>query len=122
MASTRMKNLKRNYCLETTQNNNQSEYKLYKYKKIPTESVMPGLGINVGNMGGAYYHNVLSNNTCSIESELFGIGSSNLVKEKAKVRPQLNQLDDKSFFKLPNVYLPNPLAVEKNQRPKGPFC
>ena len=28
-------------------------------KKIPTKSVLPDLGINVGNMGNAYYHNIL---------------------------------------------------------------
>ena len=31
-------------------------------KKMPNKSVLPDLGINVGNMGNAYYHKILSNN------------------------------------------------------------
>ena len=31
-------------------------------------------------------------------------------------------MPEKEFFELPKKFLPEPLVVEKHQRPKGPFC
>lgn len=122
MASTNMKNASRNYCLEKQLNANHEKYNFYKYKKIPVNSELPNLGINMGNMISGYYHNVLSNNTCDIESNLYGIGSSDLISGPKNVYPDLNKLNNISFFKnkIPN-FLPEPLIIEKNQRPNGPY-
>ena len=122
MASTNMKNAPNNYCLEKQLNVNHANYNFYKYKKIPVNSNLPSLGINVGNMISGYYYNILSNNTCDIESNLYGIGTSNLINGPKNVYPDLNKLNNINFFKnkIPN-FLPEPLIVEKNQRPDGPY-
>ena len=121
MASTSLKNLPGLYCKETTANRLNSDYLVFKNKKIPKTSVLPGLGINAGNMAGAYTHSILSNNTADLESYLFGIGTSNLVKTFSKPNPRLNQLDNLKFFEKPGYSMPNPLVVENRQRPTGPF-
>ena len=91
------------------------------YQKIPAKSAFPDLGINVGNMAGAYTHSILSNNTADLESYLFGIGTSNLVKTFHKPAQTLNTLDNLKFFEKPGYAMPNPLVVENRQRPTGPF-
>ena len=74
-------------------------------------------------MRSAYNQNVLSNNTTDIESNLFGIGSTNLAKPKSsKFKPSINDRNTCKFFDRPQLILPNDLVVDKNQRPTGPFC
>ena len=68
-----------------------------------------------------YNNNVLSNNASDIESALFGIGSTNLVKQKPAVKPDLNCMGNVKFFNRLEGTLPKPLVVEKFQRPIGPF-
>jgi hypothetical protein len=121
MASTRLKNLPREYLREKKINQDINTYEMDINKKIPTTSVLPALGVNVGNMGNAYYHNVLSNNTCDIESNLMGINSTNLVEKKSQFQPQLNELPFKKFFELPTAFVPEPMVINHNQRPGGPF-
>tara|TARA_B100000795_G_scaffold35514_1_gene23429 strand:- start:105 stop:473 length:369 start_codon:yes stop_codon:yes gene_type:complete len=121
MASTSLKNLPGIYCRETSANNQNSEYLVCKDKKIPKKSVFPDLGINVGNMAGAYTHGVLSNNTADLESYLFGIGTSNLVKTFQKPTQKLNRLDNLKFFEKPGYNMPKPMVIENRQRPIGPF-
>ena len=84
-------------------------------------SVLPGLVTNVANSGNAYYHNILSKNTCDIESDLMGINSTNLVEKKPQFQPQLNTLPFKKWFELPTAFAPEPLVINHNQRPGGPF-
>ena len=122
MASTRLHNSKKDYSIQQKQKRNMEQYHVYKYSKIPTQTHLAGFGINAGKMNAGYYHNTLSNNACAIESNLFGIGSTNLVEKQKTFHPSLNTVSEKNFFETPNVFLPNPLAVERNQRPKGPFC
>ena len=58
-----------------------------------------------------------SQNSVEIESALFGINSTNLVNPQKPVVPELKYLPSVSYFeKLPN-FMPEPLVVEKNQRP-----
>jgi len=121
MASTSMKNLPGNYRKDQKEQHLNREYLVYKNKKIPLNSALPGLGTNMGNMSGGYTHNILSNNTPDLESYLFGIGTSNLVKPFVKPRQDLNTLDNLSFFQKPGYCMPKPLVVENRQRPTGPF-
>ena len=74
-----LKNSPGEYCLEQKAFNNQINYRGYKYSQVPLRSAMPGLGINVGNMRGGYFNNVLSNNASNIESHLYGIKQIELV-------------------------------------------
>jgi hypothetical protein len=114
MASTRNKNTTGDYCLEKARFMKREKYHLYKTKRTAYNNNLPCVGINVGYMP----NNVLSWNSTQIESNLFGIGSTNLVKPKDSVHPRLKELEEIAFFERMNTYIPEPLAMEANQRPE----
>ena len=116
-----LKNSPGQYCLEQKAFKNQVQYREYTYSQVPVNSKLPGLGINVGNMRGGYFNNVLSNNASNIESHLYGIKQIDLTKPKTQFVAELNKLPEQKWFKTPRVFVPEPLVVEKNQRPVGPF-
>ena len=122
MASTRLNNSAGEYCLQQRGYNRALDFELYKFKCIPKESSMPGLGVNMAMMINGYNNNVLSRNASDVESALFGINSTNLVKPRPPVYCQAKTLPVASFFPLPKKFIPEPLVVEKCQRPIGPFC
>ena len=122
MASTRLNNSAGEYCLQQRGYNRALDFELYKFKCIPKESAMPGLGVNMPMMTNGYNNNVLSRNASDVESALFGINSTNLVKPRPPVYCQYKTLPIASFFPLPKKFIPEPLVVEKCQRPIGPFC
>lgn len=116
MASTCNKNSPADYCLEQRQNNQICDDRTYKYRRIAYNSAIPCVGVNVGGMP----NTTLSYNPTNIESSLYGIGSTNLVTHKPAVVPELKKLPNVAFFTRPHVLLPNPLVIEKNQRPVIP--
>ena len=116
-----LKNSPGQYCLEQKAFKDQVQYREYTYSQVPVSSKLPGLGINVGNMRGGYYNNILSNNASNIESHLYGIKQIDLTKPKTQFVAELNKLPEQKWFKTPRVFVPEPLVVEKNQRPVGPY-
>ena len=116
-----LKNSPGEYCLEQKAFCNQQQYLHYKNSRVPQVNKLPGLGINAGNMSGGYYDNVLSNNTANIESNLFGIRQIDLTKKQTKFIPSLNKLGCQEFFKTPRIFVPEPLVIQKGQRPIGPY-
>ena len=116
-----LKNSPGEYCLQQKEFAQQNNYLHYKYSQIPLSSKLPGLGIYAGNMRGGYFNNILSNNASNIESHLYGIRQIDLTKPKTVFKPSLNHLCVQKFFKTPRVFVPEPLIVQKNQRPVGPF-
>ena len=117
-----LKNSPGMYALEQQCKSNHQQYLLNQQPQIPYQSKYAGFGTNVGAMKNGYYHNVLSNNAANIESHLFNIRAYDLTKPKQEFKPSLNKLDgDQTFFNRINVFLPEPLVVQKNQRPVGPF-
>ena len=116
-----LKNSPGEYCLQQKEFAQQNNYLHYKYSQIPLSSKLPGLGINAGNMRGGYFNNILSNNASNIESHLYGIRQIDLTKPKTVIKPSLNHLCVQKFFKTARVFVPEPLIVQKNQRPVGPF-
>ena len=84
---------------------------IHKYSQIPLNTKLPGLGINVGNMRGGYFNNVLSNNASNIESHLYGIKQIDLTKPKTTFVAELNKLPEQKWFKTPRVFVPEPLVV-----------
>ncbi len=122
MSSTHLNNSCGMYKLEQNINANIESTSMYKGQSIPSQSKFGNLGINNQRMIAGYYNNILSNNPTDIESQLYGIGSTNLVQKKDPVYPQLNRLDTETIVK-PNMplYIPQPLVVEKESRPTGPF-
>jgi hypothetical protein len=113
MASTRNKNTAGDYKLEQKNNTGISNYSSPAFYGQPQHTYFPGNGLLTGRMASEN----LSRNSCDIESQLFGIGSTNLETPKApcvaEILPHssLNVID-----RLP-ILVPEPLVVEKNQRP-----
>ena len=116
-----LKNSPGQYCLEQQGFKQQGQYLTYKYSQIPLNTKLPGLGINVGNMRGGYFNNVLSNNASNIESHLYGIKQIDLTQPKTTFVAELNKLPEQKWFKTPRVFVPEPLVVQKDQRPVGPY-
>jgi hypothetical protein len=121
MTSTCLKNLPGQYCNDQKREHLEREYLVYKGGVIPKESFLPDFGINAGKMSGAYSHKILSQNTPDLESFLFGIGTTNLVKPYRNPPMLVNKVDTIKFFNQTNAQMPIPLVVEKRQRPTGPF-
>jgi hypothetical protein len=81
-------------------------------------SANPDFGINAGHMS----RDVLSKNPINIENELYGLhmlnGKYQVKKRKYGFTPRINKLNNVKFFEKQEVtYIPEPLVIEKNQRP-----
>tara|TARA_Y100000389_G_C17364266_1_gene465391 strand:- start:544 stop:912 length:369 start_codon:yes stop_codon:yes gene_type:complete len=122
MADTSLKNSKCMYKQQQKSINKQFSHNSWKYKCISENTAFPCAGINMPMMTNGYNNNILTNNAPDIESLLFGIGSSNLVKPKDKVTPQYNCIDNIKFFNTMETIIPEPMIIERSQRPNGPFC
>ena len=59
----------------------------------------------------------MSNNPVNIESYLFGIDSTNLVKPRVYEQPELKQLQSLQIIDRMPMVMPEPLVIEKDQRP-----
>ena len=115
MASTRNKNTPGNYCLDQRQYAESRQYTTYKYSAAGEaySTKLPGNGLNPGQVP----WNTMSYNAPDIESFLFGINSTNLVNPQPCFTPELKRLETANVFKTETVYIPEPLVVEKYQRP-----
>ena len=115
MASTRSINNPANYCLEQRQNKLIKNYQLYENSSngSPYNPAIPSLGYMPSHMNS----NVFSQNSVEIESSLFGINSTNLVEQQKPIIPELKNIQFKSYFETLPLIMPNPLVLEKNQRP-----
>lgn len=122
MTDTSLKNSSGWYKQEQQAIGKQFSHNSWKYKCISENTAFPCAGINMPMMTNGFNNNILTNNAADIESQLFGIGSNNLVKPKKQVTPSYNCIDNIKFFNTLKTVLPDPLVVENNQRPKGPFC
>jgi hypothetical protein len=122
MASTHLKNSFQTYCQDQTRQARQYEIFVDKKTHIRSDICIPDLGIITQGLKGGYNNNVLSNNTADIESNLFGIGSTNLAKPKSyKFNPSINNRNSCEFFTRPSFAMPRALNIDSNQRPLGPF-
>ena len=115
MASTRSINNPANYCLEQRQNILLKDYRLYQNASngAAYDPAMPTLGYIPSHMN----RNVFSKNPVEIESALFGINANNLVEPQPDVVPQLKDIKFKSYFETLPLIMPNPLLLQKEQRP-----
>ena len=116
-----LKNSPGQYCLKQKEMRKHEDYLLSDKGQTPQESRMPELGVNVGNMRGGFYSNILSENASDIESTLFGIRQRDLTKPQEKKLFILKKIGTQEFFKTPRVFVPEPLVVQRDQRPVGPF-
>jgi hypothetical protein len=116
MASTRNKNTSLDYDLERKMNQNMHQHNLYIHSSNgrPITECMPTLGYIPSHMS----RDALANNPIDIESSLYGIGASNLVKPCEPINPRLRPIDFKEYFERPKeVVMPYPLIFDKNKRP-----
>jgi len=116
MSSTRNKNTPGDYLLEQRSNDAGCDYSTYEnssYGKA-TKTYYAGDGLLPGRIAPTN----LSYNACDIESQLFGIGSTNLVQTKRLVEPDFKTIKSLNMIdKLP-VFVPEDLVVDNNQRPQ----
>jgi len=113
MASTRNINTPGNYALEQQQYKHNQQYNLYKnsqYGEAYTTN-LPGNGLLPGQLPA----NKLSHNPIQIESFLFGINSTNLVKPEAPLVPELTHLESVNIYTKQPTIIPLPLVIEKNR-------
>ena len=114
MASTRNKNTKIEYFLEKRMNSQQRNYNYFansSYGRAYDEKLF-ALGSNPSKLP----RETLSRNPIDTESQLFGIGSSNLEIEKSYVQPQQKTLSYVSYFDKIPLVMPDPMVIYSNQR------
>jgi hypothetical protein len=112
MASTRNKNTPGNYSLEIEGKQAQAQYKMYESYSVPGETVQPGDGLLLGKVGPAK----LASNYCDIESQLRGIGLTNLVTPNPDVVPELNNLRSLNIIDRMPLIMPKPYIHSNVER------
>jgi hypothetical protein len=113
MSSTSSKNTPGNYEAEQFDFKKRRAYDNYHGRVINDNNLHPGDGLLSGRCPGT----ILSHNSIDIESELFGVGSTNLVHKKKKTEPNFKNLKSLSVYDKPMIIIPVPLVVPKYQRP-----
>ena len=122
MTSSNLKNSFEMYCQDQTRQQRLMLTRLDKDSQIRNDRCIPDLGINMQGLRGGYNSHLLSNNTADIESNLFGIGATNLAKPKIhRFNPSINDRNNCKFFDKPAFVMPSNLVINNNQRPSGPF-
>ena len=115
MATTRNKNTPGNYCLEQREFKQSENYTLYANSQygVAYNTNLPGNGLLPGQVS----WNKLSYNAADTESFLFGINSTNLVNPAPCFVPEIAKLSSVNIYEKEPVFIPEPLVIEKNQRP-----
>ena len=113
MASTRNKNTPGDYELEQNINIQINAYKTLRSSTFAYENYFAGDGLLVGKTP----RETICFNYCDVESELFGIGTTNLVKPKMPVVPSFNPIKSVTMINRIPILIPQPLVVEKGYRP-----
>lgn len=115
MASTRNKNTRTNYEIEQRNFDLANRYTFNPNSAhgLASSTHLPDVGLNPAQIP----YSQLSKNPVNIESYLFGIDSTNLVKARFYEQPQINQLESVRFIDRMPMVIPEPLVIEKNQRP-----
>ena len=115
MASTRNNNIRGEYDLEQQMNRHLTQYNVYKNSSqgTPWETHIPDVGYMPSNVS----RETFATNAVDVESMLRGTGESNLVEPKPKTVAQKVEVPYKSFFDRPVVATPEPLVLERFQRP-----
>ena len=118
MASTRNKNTAINYRLEMNSYNLSHNHLMYENAAhgAAYDTRWAGNGLNPGQMP----WNTMSSNSADIESFLKGINSTNLVNPAGPLNPDIYKLSSVHLFDKSPVYMPDPMVVERGQRPLIP--
>jgi hypothetical protein len=107
------------FLLLNRDNDIHSSYVQYHGYCIPYKSFHPGDGL----LGAKTAREVMAFNACDIESKLFGIGTTNLVKPLPEIQPKFNDVDANlrelqslSIIDRVELVMPEPLNVSKTER------
>ena len=107
------------FLLLNRDNDVHSSYVQYHGYCIPYKSFHPGNGL----LGAKTAREVMAFNACDIESKLFGIGTTNLVKPLPEIQPRfkdvdanLRELQSLSIIDRVELVMPEPLKVSNNER------
>lgn len=114
MASTRRVNNYNDYLIEQNTNEKTTGYLTHIPFGVPNTTHLPGKGLLQGQVAPTQ----IASNYCDIESNLRGIGSTNLVKQLKPVKPDIynhNSLD--IYDDKPPLIMPDPFTILTNQRP-----
>jgi hypothetical protein len=115
MTSTRNKNTDNDYKLEQQTNFKILNTNLYEGFNVPDKEIIPSIGA----ISSKRNRNALASNSVDIESSLFGINSTNLVKPAQPIEPLFKNIQEYNFFDRPNeIIMPYPLVFNNNNRPK----
>jgi hypothetical protein len=115
MASTRNRNTPGNYNLEQREYQQSQIYTLYPNSQYGAayNTKLPGNGL----LPAQIPWNKLSYNAPDTESFLFGINSTNLVNPAPCFVPEIVKLNSANIYEKTSIYMPEPLVIEKFQRP-----
>jgi hypothetical protein len=115
MTDTRKTNAPSDYCLEQEAYAQSRQHVFYPYGPFghAYDIALPCVGITPSHMP----RNTLSTNPVEIESALFGINSVNLVDPQPSVVPCLHTIPEVSYFERMKLRMPDPLVIERGQRP-----
>jgi len=114
MASTRRVNNYNDYLIEQNTNEKTTGYLTHIPFGVPNTTHLPGKGLLQGQVAPSQ----IASNYCDIESNLRGIGSTNLVQQLKPVKPDIynhNSLD--IYDDKPPLIMPHPFTILTNQRP-----
>lgn len=117
MSSTRNKNTIGDYKQEHQSYRRIIEYNSYKNSSYGTPMDADVCIPTIGPMPSNVSRETFADNAIDVESMLRGTGETNLVFPKQKTVPQTNSILHKSFFERPTVELPEPMILERFQRP-----
>ena len=112
MASTRNINNPNDYAMRQRLYSGAADYLSYEAFHVAEHPALPALYAP-----SFLPRDVLCSNSIDVESQLFGINSTNLVNPAAHVSPNTNKLPVISFFERQLCYMPANLVVDSNQRP-----
>ena len=115
MASTRNKNTPGNYYLEQRNLSLSRDYEHYAHSAsgAPKDVALPALGFNPSWMA----RDTLCHNPVDVESELWGINTTNLVTAHKTTLPQLKTVSTVTYFETVPLIMPRALVIENKQRP-----
>lgn len=115
MANTRNSETVGNFALKESGRTNQFNYKLYKNSGNgeASKTRLPGNGFMGARIGGTS----LAGNSVDIESFLFGVGSNAVIKTPDTLIPEPKSVGTVDNYKNPFIYMPDPLIVDRQQRP-----
>jgi methyl coenzyme M reductase subunit C-like uncharacterized protein (methanogenesis marker protein 7) len=115
MASTSNKNSPGDYKMEQARFRNKLDYLTDKTNGygVPVQTHFAGDGLIMGRIASEN----LAHNACDIESYLRGTGATNLVNPIGNIRPDIKPHQSLSIIERLPVIMPDPMIVQKNQRP-----